>query len=66
MLLEKGALVDKVSNVGETALIYASLAGNIEVCKLLTESNAEINKQDDHGLTALVVACSSNQSKVCE
>ena len=66
MLLEKGALVDKVSNVGETALIYASLAGNIEVCKLLTESNAEINKQDDHGLTALMVACSSNQSKVCE
>ena len=66
MLLEKGALVDKVSNDGYTALVHASTWGYIDICKLLIESNAEINRQDKDGRTALMVACRMNQSKVCE
>ena len=66
MLLEKGALVDEVSNTDKTALVYASLWGYIDICKLLIESNAEINKQDKDGRTALMAACIRNKSEVCE
>ena len=67
ILLEKGALVDEVSDDGKmTALLNASRRGNIDLCKLLIESNAEINKQNDNGTTALMIACKNNHSKVSE
>lgn len=66
MLLEKGALVDKVSNDGYTSLNYASAWSYIDIYKLLIESNAKINKQAKDGRTALMAACIRNKSKVCE
>ena len=66
MLLEKGALVDQVSNDSYTSLMYASSLGYIDICKLLIESNADIDKQDHHGRTALMAASIRNKSKVCK
>merc|ERR1712038_617808 len=54
-------LVDKNEDVvnlkgyrGQTPLIAASFHGKIDVCKyLLTQTIADVNKQDDSGRTAL-------------
>ena len=46
--------------------MYASSLGYIDICKLLIESNADIDKQDHHGRTALMAASIRNKSNVCK
>lgn len=40
--------------------------GNIDGYKLLTESNGEINKQDNDGRISLMVTFIVNKSKMCK
>ena len=60
-LLELGADVDKTSNDGWTPLSIAAFHGDQEVVELLVEvGNAQLNKLDSRGMTALHGAARSN------
>lgn len=49
---------------GNTALHIASLAGRLEVVKLLVEKGAEINVQSQNGFTPLYMASQEGHSEV--
>lgn len=60
-LLGQGMDVDaEVENEGGTALMMAAAGGNAEVAELLINANANINKQDINGVSALHYAVSAN------
>ena len=40
-----------------TALHYASLYGNVKICKMLIDLGADINAKNKYGLNVLHVAC---------
>ncbi len=44
---------------GQTALMYAVYYGNLEVVELLLKHKADINKQDKHGRTVLMLSINS-------
>ena len=52
-----GIEVDLVNVVGETALHYASKKGMTEVVEELIKKDADVNKQNNYGNTALMKAC---------
>jgi len=56
LLLDKGADVNKKTDIGETALMTASYGGNVEVVKLLLAKGADINVKNSKGETALMIA----------
>jgi len=47
---------EKTFEEGNTPLIYAAQAGNIEMINLLLEKGAKVNQQSDDGVTALMMA----------
>ena len=64
-LLERtGIEVDLANNNGETALHQASEKGMLAVVKRLIEKDADVNKQNDYGNTALMKACIVNHAYV--
>jgi len=56
-LLLKGASVNAADNKGQTPLHLASLAGQVEVTKLLLFKGAVVDVEDNEGQTPLHVAC---------
>ena len=42
LLLTKGANVDAANSVGQTALMRAALAGDVETCTLLLDASAKV------------------------
>jgi hypothetical protein len=66
-LLEHGADADKTTLGEPTPLGIAAYQGHQEVVGLLVEvGNAQLNKQDDDGLTALLAAVNNNQLEIAK
>jgi quinoprotein dehydrogenase-associated probable ABC transporter substrate-binding protein len=61
-LLGKGADVNGLSNLGETALTTASRAGCIEMMQLLVRHGARVDRPDGDGLTPLMGAVQRDQA----
>jgi ankyrin repeat protein len=64
VLIQKGAIVDKVTTTGTTALMFASLSGKLEAVQALRIAGANVNMQDNKGLSALMVAAARGHGKV--
>ena len=56
VLLEAGAVVDQVSNDGETALWRAAAFGQVGAIEALLQAGADINHAANNGLTPLAAA----------
>ena len=56
------ATIDAVDSVGQTALFYAINADRCAVAGLLLAAGANINHQDDSGMTVLMMTISDNYS----
>ena len=56
--------VDLANNKGETALHHASHHGMLAVVEKLIEKDADVNKQDKDGYTALIGACYEKHADV--
>jgi ankyrin repeat protein len=66
-LLEKGAIVDKQNEYGETPLLIAVKNGHIEVIQLLLEKGVNVNIQEYRfGDTALMLAVKNGYVEVVE
>jgi ankyrin repeat protein len=61
-LLGKGAHVNGLSDLGETALTTASRAGCIPMMQLLVEHGARVDRPDGDGLTPLMGAVQRDQA----
>lgn len=60
-LVEKGVPVDiEIPNAGATPLMMAVLFNNLDVVKYLLSKGANINKQEDDGVTSLHYAVGKN------
>lgn len=58
--------IDSIDPIGRTALIYATLKGDLELVKLLSERNADIDVKDEDGLSALSFASSLGYIDIVE
>lgn len=56
ILLDRGADINATDNAGQTALMYAVRAADIEGVRQLIERGANVNVQDEEGETALSLA----------
>lgn len=65
-LLGKGADVNGLSNLGETALTTASRAGCIAMMRLLVGHGARVDRPDGDGLTPLMGAVQRDQAPAIE
>ncbi len=61
-LLGKGANVNGLSNLGETALTTAARAGCMEMMRLLVKHGARVDRPDGDGLTPLMGAVQRDQA----
>lgn len=59
-LLKRGIQVDNATKKGNTALHIASLAGQLDIIKLLIEYKADVNVQSSSGFTPLYMAAQEN------
>lgn len=67
LLVEKDKeVINLKGSFGCTPLIAASEEGCIDVCKYLVENNADINLQDDSGVTALQVAATNHHAEIIQ
>jgi ankyrin repeat protein len=48
---------------GRSALHIASVAGNTEVLKVLLKGNAQVNMQDESGISAIMLASIAGHNK---
>lgn len=53
-LIKKFYYVDASNDQGETALMFAAFAGEVEICKVLLEAGASVDKKCRYGNTALM------------
>lgn len=60
------AAVDAEDQYGATVLDHAAFRGDIDVMKMLIEAKADINHQDDGGVTPLMNAAANNQKEAVE
>ena len=56
-LINNGAAVDAVDELGRTAIMFASSRGQVEVVKMLLDNGAEADVKDSYDNTALMWAC---------
>jgi ankyrin repeat protein len=56
MLVTCGAEIDKRNNQGQSALVWSTLADQVDVVKTLTDLGADVNAKDGFGCTALHAA----------
>jgi uncharacterized protein len=63
-LIALGADVNILNASNKTALLKASMFGNLKTCKLLVEAGADLNQKSDAGETALDRAI-SRKRKAC-
>ena len=64
LLLKNGADVNAKNNDGQTALMWASDNGHIEVVRLLLENGANVNAKKDDGQTVLMVVCDCDEEYI--
>ncbi|UTY59406.1 ankyrin repeat domain-containing protein [Massilia sp. erpn] len=57
ILLQAGAEVNQINEIGQTALMIAAKAGKVDAIQILLDNGALINKQDNLGRTAAHWAC---------
>lgn len=62
-LIGKGANVNKLTNLGESALATAAGAGCMQMMQLLVKHGARVNRPDSNGATPLMSAVERNQAK---
>ena len=58
--------VNDTDEYDETALLWASMHGHTEVCKLLLENDANVNHANEDGETALIWASHCGHTKLCK
>ncbi len=63
-LLENGAAVDPVDELGRTPLIHAARVGDLETIKVLVEGEAYVKQRDGLHKTALFYAVESNRPDI--
>jgi len=61
-LIGKGAHVNRLTNLGESALTTAAGAGCMEMMRLLVAHGARVNQADSEGATPLMSAVERNQA----
>jgi ankyrin repeat protein len=67
VLLQKGIDPDmKMDLIGTTPLMVAALENQIELVKLLVDAGANINHQNQEGLTALMMAADMGNAEIVE
>jgi uncharacterized protein len=66
LFLRHGANVDAADNNGSTALMGASLYGDLEVVKLLVGAGANVSNTDAMGRTAISLAQESNHHDIVD
>ena len=66
LLLQKGANVNFVNNLNQTALMKAAEGGNVEVVNLLLEHGANCDTVAIDTKTALILACEQGSIEVVE
>ena len=59
-------LLDHRDKNGRTPLIYAVLKEKIDIIKLLTDRNCDMEMQDNSGMTALLLSASLGQLEICK
>jgi 5-methylcytosine-specific restriction endonuclease McrBC regulatory subunit McrC len=64
LLVNEKVNVNSRLNHGETALMLASMKGNIKIVKLLLEYEANPNLQEEYGFTALMLASMKGNIKI--
>ena len=64
LLLERGALIDKAKDNGDTPLIIASEEGHVDTVRLLLEKGASIEEVDNDGDTPLTTARDNGHSEI--
>jgi len=64
LLIKRGANVNAADNSGWTALMGASLYGDLEAVKLLVHAGANVSAADVHGRTAISLALEANHPDV--
>ena len=64
LLLDRGADVNAVNDLGGTALQIAAWHGHAEIVRLLLERGADINRQSNTGWTALHAAARQGHEEV--
>ena len=66
-LLEKGADVNvRNLDTGETPLMLAVLAGDIESLKAILGKKSDVNAKDNRGVTALMFAANNNKTAIAK
>jgi len=63
-MLEASADVEAADNEGHSPLFLASCFGNLPAVQLLVEFEADLDTQNDEGMSALVAAASSHQDRI--
>lgn len=63
-MLDERFLVDSADYDGRTALMLASGNGHLEVVKMLLQSGASVNLEDNLGGSALSEACKKGHDQI--
>jgi len=63
-LFLRGDVNAKASQAGQTALMLAVSHGRVDMVKMLLESTADVNMQDEDGSTALMCACEHGHTDI--
>ena len=63
-LFLRGDVNAKASQAGQTALMLAVSHGRVDMVKMLLESSADVNMQDEDGSTALMCACEHGHTDI--
>jgi ankyrin repeat protein len=64
LLLQGGAKVDALDRNGQTALIYATRAGDLETVKVLVDAGAMIKRRDGFHKTAVLYAAECGRKEI--
>src|SRR5882724_9915592 len=65
-LLKQGIDVNSRAADGATAIQWAAHWNDMEMTELLIKAGADVNAPDDHGMSALSLACENVSSRMVE
>ncbi len=63
-LLEAGADINAIDDLGRTSLIYASINGHASIVKIVIKQKGDLNIKDNDGKSALTHAEENNQKRI--
>jgi hypothetical protein len=64
-ILERNVYVDEMDESKNTALMYAALDGDTEMCRRLLEKGANVNTRNEVGATPLMAATTMIRTETC-